>query len=198
MFGLRESVPGVPLRHEGAKHGRLFCPTSQVCFAKIFPFPKERNYDLTKLSRARQRGASRSSRNVARDAMDADAPQDVRRGSRTVKPCGSGSPMLESSLRDAFRRRWWLTSPVHQEERGAAVKPLRRECRMFRPACTDLWAPFLFSPQGLRVRLAPGIPCALCFPEGHRMARLGREIAPRECEVVADRGIGRGCDDVLE
>ena len=26
--------------------------------------------------------------------------------------------------------RWWLTSPAHQEEHGAAVKPLRRECRM--------------------------------------------------------------------
>jgi hypothetical protein len=25
--------------------------------------------------------------------------------------------------------RWWLTSPVHQGEHGATVKPLRRECR---------------------------------------------------------------------
>jgi hypothetical protein len=28
-----------------------------------------------------------------------------------------------------FRERWWLKSPAHQEEHGAAVKPLRRECR---------------------------------------------------------------------
>jgi hypothetical protein len=28
-----------------------------------------------------------------------------------------------------FLRRWWLTSPVHQGEHGATVKPLRRECR---------------------------------------------------------------------
>ena len=56
---------------------------------------------------------------------------------RTVKPCGSGSPMLESSLRvgdvglrpDTPRGRWWLKSPAHQEDHGAAVKPLRRECR---------------------------------------------------------------------
>ena len=53
---------------------------------------------------------------------------------------------------------------------------------MFRPACTDLWAPFLFSPQALRVRPAPGIPCALFFGEGHRMTELGREFAPRGYE----------------
>jgi hypothetical protein len=36
------------------------------------------------------------------DAMDAVVPQDVRHEPRTVKPCGSGSPMLESSLRLAM------------------------------------------------------------------------------------------------
>jgi hypothetical protein len=35
---------------------------------------------------------------------------------------------------------WWLKSPAHQEEHGAAVKPLRRECRVISaylcwPAC---------------------------------------------------------------
>jgi hypothetical protein len=28
------------------------------------------------------------------------------------------------------------------------------------------------------------------FEEGHRMTKLGREIAPRECEGVADRSCG--------
>jgi hypothetical protein len=34
-----------------AKTRRLFCPTSQARREKIFFFPKERNYDLTKPSR---------------------------------------------------------------------------------------------------------------------------------------------------
>ena len=89
---------------------------------------------------------------------------------RTVKPCGSGSPMLESSLRigdvglrpGTPRRRWWLKSPAHQEEHGAAVKPLRRECR------SDFGVPVLacvrlFVLHAWQwVRRAPGIPCALC------------------------------------
>ena len=88
---------------------------------------------------------------------------------RTVKPCGSGSPMLESSLRigdvglrsDPPRRRWWLKSPAHQEEHGAAVKPLRRECR------SDFGVPVLACVRLFHlhawqwVRRAPGIPCAL-------------------------------------
>ena len=49
---------------------------------------------------------------------------------RTVKPCGSGSPTLESSEWKMIHSRWWLKSPAHQEEHGAAVEPLRRECRM--------------------------------------------------------------------
>ena len=68
-----------------------------------------------------------------------------------------------------------LTSPVLRREREVSRKPLRRECRMFRPACTDLWAPFLFSPQGLRVRPAPGIPCALRLRERHLDATPGRK-----------------------
>ena len=58
---------------------------------------------------------------------------------------------------------WWLKSPAHQEERGAAVKPLRRECR------SDFGVPVLacvrlFVLHAWQwVRRAPGIPCALCF-----------------------------------
>src|ERR1700758_1562371 len=96
---------------------------------------------------------------------------------RTVKPCGSGPPMLESSLRvgdvglrtDTPRRRWWLTSPAHQEEHGAAVKPLRRECR------SDFGVPVLACVRLFRlharqwVRRAPGIPCALFLLRDMRM-----------------------------
>jgi hypothetical protein len=101
----------------------------------------------------------RSSPDVGRDAMDALAQDEC------VDAYGQVAwfwlPDAGVKFAEYLRRRWWLKSPAHQEERGAAVQPLRRECRMFRPTCTDLWAPFLFSPRGLRVRPAPGIPCAL-------------------------------------
>src|ERR1700742_5150691 len=108
---------------------------------------------------------------------------------RTVKPCGSGSPMLESSLRigdvglrpGTLRRRWWLTSPAHQEERGAAVSPLRRECR------SDFGVPVLACVRLFHlharqwVRRAPGIPCALfIFERRATDASLGHDL-PREC-----------------
>jgi len=38
--------------------------------------------------------------------------------------------------------RWWPKSPVHQRERGAAVNPLRRECRTCSALPVILWAPF--------------------------------------------------------
>src|SRR5581483_3252254 len=100
---------------------------------------------------------------------------------RTVKPCGSGSPMLESSFRNHFRRRWWLTSPAHQEEHGAAVKPLRRECR------SDFGVPVLACVRLLRfARKAVGAACTRhflrpqFFPRDTDNAKPGR-IAPREC-----------------
>ena len=76
-----------------------------------------------------------------------------------------------SALRPKRRRhgRRRLTSPVLRREREVSRKPLRRECRMFRPTCTDLWASFLFSPRALRVRPAPGIPCALSFEGATRI-----------------------------
>jgi hypothetical protein len=76
--------------------------------------------------------------------MDAVVLQDVWRGPRTVKPCGPDPPMLGSSLPiSEIGRRWRLTSPVLQGELGAAVKPLRRECRIVSALPDDLWAFFL-------------------------------------------------------
>ena len=76
----------------------------------------------------------------------------------TVKPCGSGSPMLGSSSRQSTDtprlRRWWLTSPAHQEEHGAAVTPLRRECR------SDFGVPVLACVRLFRfARKAVGASC---------------------------------------
>ncbi len=60
--------------------------------------------------------------------MDAVVPQDVRRGrvrsSRVVL-----SPRRWGQAAQTIAQRRWLTSPRHLGEYGAAVKPLRRECR---------------------------------------------------------------------
>jgi hypothetical protein len=42
---------------------------------------------------------------------------------------GVKSVLAMSASVDTARRRWWLTITAHQEEHGASVKPLRRECR---------------------------------------------------------------------
>jgi hypothetical protein len=102
---------------------------------------------------------------------------------RTVKPCGPVPPTLGSSCAEQSAQRRRLESPVLRGERGAAVKPLRRECRMFRLTCTDLWAPFLFSPRGLRVRPAPGIPCALYLRRDENEASPGRKLRRGNAEV---------------
>src|ERR1700755_2149255 len=88
---------------------------------------------------------------------------------RTVKPCGSGSPMLESSLRNGD------VGPAvrHAAQAMVAKKPgtpgrARSSRKAIAQGVPDVSADlyrlvgiFLFSPQGLRVRPAPGIPCAL-------------------------------------
>src|SRR5215472_3679100 len=71
----------LPIQHDGqTKTRRLFCPTSPVLPAKIFRFPKIRNYGLTSASRAHRRARRDRHERRARDAMDAVVPQDVRRG----------------------------------------------------------------------------------------------------------------------
>jgi hypothetical protein len=63
-----------------AKHLRFSRRACQARSAKIFVFPKHGTYDLTKTSRAPQEGAARDRHDsLARDAMDAFGPQDVRR-----------------------------------------------------------------------------------------------------------------------
>ena len=87
---------------------------------------------------------------VGRDAVDADAPNDERRRSRTAKSCGPDAPVLASSL--------WIRSqatvarkPVTGESTKETVKPLRREGRTAsaEPVCS---CAFLFAQSCTRDR----------------------------------------------
>jgi hypothetical protein len=75
--------------------------------------------------------------------MDAVVPQDVRHMAYG-QAAWSWLPDAGVKFAECFRRRWGLESPVPQGERGAAVKPLRRECRAISALPDDLWA-FSFS-----------------------------------------------------
>jgi hypothetical protein len=106
---------------------------------------------------------------------------------RTVKPCGPVPPTLgTSSLRYQNGRRR-LTSPVLRGERGAAVKPLRRECRAISALPDDLWAFFLFSPRGLRVRSSARHSLRPHFSEGHDLQQLGQKSCRENAESCRRR-----------
>ena len=94
-----------------------------------------------------------------------------------------------------FRGRWWLKSPVHQEEHGAAVKPLRRECR------SDFGVPVLACVRLFCfARKAVGAACTrhslrpLAFSRDENDATLGRSRVARvrdarHCEERSDEAI---------
>jgi hypothetical protein len=106
-----------------SKTRRLFCPTSQARRAKIYHFPKDRSYGLKKSSRARYRGASPSSRSVARVVMDA------------LGAAGECTEGVRSSCVVLIPRRWDQSpgqkpggmvakTPGHQGERGVSRKAI--------------------------------------------------------------------------
>jgi hypothetical protein len=99
------------------------------------------------------------------------------------RPCGRNAEI-------GRRRR--LTSPVLRGERGAAVKPLRRECRSDFGvpvlACVRLFV--LHARQW--VRRAPGIPCALCFEGDNDRQKLGH-FMPRQRAVLCSLGAQMAC-----
>jgi len=120
---------------------------------------EKRNLCFIGSSRAHQRGASRSSRNVVRDAMDAVVPQDVRRGcvrsSRVVlipRRWDQVNRVAMSALRARHAEicsRRGLASPVPRGEHGAADKPSCRECRseFGLPSVTTLVCFFSFASE---------------------------------------------------
>ena len=95
---------------------------------KYLPFPTIVTYDLKKPARLDMGDVGPSSPDVRRVAMDADACRRCA-PTRTVKPCGSVPPMQGTSLRDDLQATV-AKKLVRRGDHGAAVTPLRRECRM--------------------------------------------------------------------
>jgi hypothetical protein len=75
---------------------RVGCPDLRQ---KISCFRFSEFCDCLRVSRAPKRGASRSSRVLARDAMDV-AAREANAPKRTAKSCGPGAPGLALSARD--------------------------------------------------------------------------------------------------
>ena len=121
---------------------------------------------------ARERDVSRSSRTLGwgcdgRGSVVTRFARGRTAMLRTAKSCGPDAPTLASSSREA--KLLWGDGGKQARSPGRArrkpLKPLRRGCRVI-PAVTVVttlvW--FLFLPHArLRVRRAPGIPCALVF-----------------------------------
>src|SRR5689334_11336909 len=77
--------------------------------------------------------------------------------------------------------------PGPQGERAISVKTIAQG----RPECFRLYLLVgahaqIFSARGPRVQRAPGLPRALCFPEGSRKMHHSGAMAPRECVVTCD------------
>jgi hypothetical protein len=71
---------------------------------------------------------------------------------------------------------------VHRGDHGAAVQTIAQGVpdRFGQPVVTmPVW--FFLSHPGLRVRPAPGIPCALCSGRDEVLGMTRTQFAPREC-----------------
>jgi hypothetical protein len=118
------------------------CPAP---FAKIFRFTSKANHlHMFRHPGPIQRGVSRSSRTLGRDAMDAGGAKDESVVLRTAKPCGPDTPTLVSSSREAsFLGMTVARKPGHRGERGISRKPPRREGRIAsaEPVCSCAFYP---------------------------------------------------------
>ena len=134
----------LPLRHDGQNTRVFFADSTPAScpapFAKIFAFLKIRKHDLTGAVPRSQEGASRSSRTSragcdGRVVIAGERYRCVRSSRVVLSPRRWGQADRVMRFRPCGRnavidQRRWLTSPRHRGERGAAVKPSRRECRV--------------------------------------------------------------------
>src|SRR5258707_15418474 len=107
---------------------------------------------------------------------------------RTAKSCGSGAPMLASSLREEAQATV-SNKPGHRGDHEVRRKTIARGMPgLFRCTCGDYARVLcLISHARLWVHWAPGIPCALCLSRREQfLQNLGR-IAPRDRGGISSR-----------
>jgi hypothetical protein len=180
---------GSPAFAEDDGRGRG-CPTGKslkTCLAqvaKIFRFPSCPNQTYTRRRLApSQRGVSRSSRTLVRDAMDAGLSKDERQASRTAKPYGPGAPTLASSFVELIHKATVANKPGHRGECGISRKTIAcGNAGLIRWTCGDY-------TRVLSIIRTRGCGCIATRhsprPQGAEvLSELGR-IAPRECGHVS-------------
>src|SRR4029453_10278617 len=92
---------------------------------------------------------------------------------RTVKSCRSDAPGLASSLREEAQATV-TTKPGHRGEREVSRKTIAQgRPGLLRCTCGDYARVLcLILHARLRVRWAPGFPCALCSQRGKRTCKI--------------------------
>ena len=149
-------------------------------FTKLLPdnqnlslAPSGKSLALVRPARAAMRDASRSSRNVARVAMDAaasgGASRRTKRLQRTAKSCGPGAATVASIHAGLC----WHGNGDKKRRSPGRVRISRQTIAQGRPGCLGCtWLirvrPFYHLHTVLRAQSAPGFPCALCQREGQR------------------------------
>src|SRR5580658_1837540 len=92
------------------------------------------------------------------------------------------------------RRRWWLTSPVHQGDHGGAVNTIAQEMPgdSGEPVVTTLVCFVLFCMRGCGCIMRPAFPAPSVIGGDGRFMHNPGEGAPRECEGVPSDRSGSG------
>src|SRR5215472_13361331 len=115
--------------------------------------------------------------------------------SRTVKPCGPGTPMLVLSKWRMIHLRRWQKSPVHRGDHGAAAKTIVQGMpdRFGVPVVTLLVC-FFHSHTRLRVLAEhPAFPAPSDFQGTMSMQNPGKpcrgNVVARHCEERSDEAI---------
>jgi hypothetical protein len=135
-------------------------PVQCVC-EKYSAFPVGQIKSITPAILSHLRGVS-IVMNAGRDAMDADVLLDEQRVTRTAKSCGPDASTLAFKLAGSIPSMTVTTKPDHRGDHVISRNTIARgmpDCSG-EPVVTMLVCFFILHAR-LRVRRAPGIPCAL-------------------------------------
>jgi hypothetical protein len=162
-------------------------PFSHRCFArrvqplreKYFPSVFRKFVFYRSIPRSPGGAARDRHDSLARDAMDAVVPQDVRCVA-DGQVAWSWSPDAGTNFRVKSPEGRRLTSPVLRREREVSRKPLRRECRVI--SAYLCWPACVFFVLHARQWVRPCTRHSLrpLVSEGHHRCKTRAEFVPRE------------------